>query len=266
MGELALVMAKLSGIRKAVISAMNENVGRNRGSGEVCTRSSFPPDAVEHYFVQAKGHVDTLRKLLPDLYGDFQTLNIEPGLAMSSLGPDAVQPAPFYFSRAQADCLVRDIDQIFEIRANSELLQPAQAVEDRVFITHGRSNDWRAVQAFIEKDVELSTVELAQQPNAGQTIIEKLIENSSRCNSAVIVMTGDDVVNENEARVRENVMHEIGFFQGRYGRNFVVLLHEEGVNIPTNLSGVAYVPFPKGTIEAGFHVLQRELMTIYKLR
>lgn len=263
MGELAVVMAKLSGIRKAVISAMNENVSRNRSSGEILTRASYPPDAVEHYFVQAKSHVDTLRKLLPDLYGDFQTINTAPGMAMVSPGPG--QPAPLHFSRAQADRLVRDIDQIFEIRANSELLQPAQTAENGVFITHGRSNDWRAVQAFIEKDLELPTVELAQQPNAGQTIIEKLIENSARCNSAVIVMTGDDVANESEARVRENVMHEIGFFQGRYGRSFVVLLHEDGVNIPTNLSGVAYIPFPKGSIEAGFHVLQRELKAIYKL-
>jgi len=77
-------------------------------------------------------------------------------------------------------------------------------------------------------------------------------------------MTGDDIANENESRVRENVMHEIGFFQGRYGRNAVVLLHEEDVNVPTNLSGVAYVPFPKGNIEAGFHVLQRELKAIYR--
>lgn len=134
-----------------------------------------------------------------------------------------------------------------------------------MFITHGHSNDWRTVQAFIEKDVGLPTIELAQEPNLGRTIIEKLIDNSTRCNSAVIVMTGDDVANEDEARVRENVMHEIGFFQGCYGRNLVVLLHEDGVNIPTNLAGVAYIPFPKGNIEAGLHVLHRELKAIYKL-
>lgn len=263
MSELAVVMAKLSGIRKALLAVMNENVSRNRSSGEVLTRSNYAPDVVEHYFAQAKGFIDVLRKLLPDLYADFQPTETAPRMAMSSPGPGL--PEPMHFSRAQADRLVRDIDQIFEIRANSELAQPTQATESRVFITHGRSNDWRAVQAFIEKDIALQTVELAQQPNAGQTIIEKLIDNATRCNSAVIVMTGDDVANESEARVRENVMHEIGFFQGRYGRSFVVLLHEEGVNIPTNLSGVAYVPFPKGAIEAGFHVLQRELKAIYKL-
>jgi predicted nucleotide-binding protein len=60
-------------------------------------------------------------------------------------------------------------------------------------------------------------------------------------------------------------MHEIGYFQGAYGRKSVILLHEDGVNIPTNLSGVAYVPFPKDNIEASFHVLQRELSAIQEL-
>ena len=181
---------------------------------------------------------------------------------MVATSPD--EPAPVHFSRLQTDRLVRDIEQIFEIRANSELEQPKNEVAQRVFITHGHSSEWRAVQAFIEKDVQLLTIELEQEPNMGLTIIEKLIDNSVRCNSSVIVMTGDDVANGDEARVRENVMHEIGFFQGRYGRSNVILLHEEGVNIPTNLSGVAYVPFPKGNIQAGFHVLQRELKAIYK--
>lgn len=172
------------------------------------------------------------------------------------------------YSRAQIERLVRDIDQLFELRANSELAQPQAAPSEplrRVFISHGRSQDWRAVQAFIERDVGVPTLELAQEPNLGRTIIEKLYENSLKCDSAVIVMTGDDIVESEAARVRENVMHEIGFFQGRWGRRVVVLLHEEGVSIPTNLAGVAYIPFPEGHVEAGFHVLQRELKAVYGL-
>lgn len=64
--------------------------------------------------------------------------------------PSPEQPAPMHFSRAQTERLIRDIDQIFEIRANSELEQPKQVAVRRVFITHGRSNDWRQVQPFVE--------------------------------------------------------------------------------------------------------------------
>jgi predicted nucleotide-binding protein len=263
MTELAIVMAKLAGIRKAIVAVMDENVSRNRSRGEVLTRGNFPPDLVNHYFCQAADHLNVLKRLLPHLYDDFQGIKIEPETQMVS--PEPNMPAPVHYSRAQTERLVRDIDQIFEIRANSELAQPKEEDVRRVFLSHGRSADWRTVQPFIERDIGIPTLELEQEPNLGRTIIEKLIDNAARCSSAVIVMTGDDVANEDEARVRENVMHEIGFFQGKYGRNSVVLLHEEGVNIPSNLAGVAYIPFPKSSISSGFHVLQRELKALYKL-
>ena len=261
MSELSIVMAKLAGIGKVTVAIMNENLSRGRDNGLVLTRTNFAPDLVSHYFLQAASYLDSLKELLPDLYGDFQPIVVEPDTPMT---PTADHVAVHY-SRRQLERLCRDIDQIFEIRANSELEQPKQEAPRRVFITHGHSDDWRRVQPFIEKDVGVLTSELAQEPNQGRTIIEKLDDNAARCDSAVIVMTGDDVTNEDKARVRENVMHEIGFFQGRYGRRFVVLLYEEDVNIPTNLSGVVYIPFAKSNIEGGFHVLQRELKIIYKL-
>jgi hypothetical protein len=43
-------------------------------------------------------------------------------------------------------------------------------------------------------------------------------------------------------------LHRVLVLHARYGRDRVVLLHEEGVGIPSNLGGVAYVPFPKGGV------------------
>jgi predicted nucleotide-binding protein len=261
MNEISTTMAKLSGTEKALKSVMDENVSRGRSNGVVLTRSSFSPDLVEHYFLQANDLILKLKGSLPDLYGDFQTINIKPDTEMAPSSPE--KKVVWHYSRRQTEKLVRDIEQVFELRANSELEQPKVESPKRVFISHGRSPEWRKVQPFIEKDVKLPTLELEQEPSSGRTIIEKLIDNAKRCDSAVIVMTGDDFTKQDEARVRENVMHEIGFFQGFFGRSFVILLHEDGVNIPTNLSGVVYVPFPKDNIESSFHVLQRELNATY---
>lgn len=258
--NVATLMAKLAGIRTAVEDVLNENVSRNRSQGETRLRAQYEPDLVGHYFNQANDYVSKLRTLLPELYGDFQAIETEAAVKMTL---SANEPKPNYFGRQQLERLSRDIDQLFEIRANSQLEQPMRAAPRRVFITHGKSHDWRAVQAYVEKDVQLPTIELEQQPNIGRTIIEKLCESAGDCDSAVIVMTGDDVAGD-EVRARENVLHEIGFFQGRYGRDRVVLLHEDGVSIPTNLSGVVYSSFPKGHIAASFHLLQRELKAMYK--
>jgi hypothetical protein len=134
----------------------------------------------------------------------------------------------------------------------------------RVFITHGHGLVWREVADFIEKECnpKLPFLELASRANKGRTVIEKLDEEAAYCSFAVVVMTGDDLA-EDEIRARENVVHEIGFFQGRYGRRRVCLLHEEGVNIPSNLSGVVYCPFPKGKTISAFIELQRDLAAAF---
>jgi predicted nucleotide-binding protein len=262
MSDVSFAMAKLAGIRGAVKTILDADAStRARGIRPI---ESFLADEVEHYFKSALKQLKTLKFELDELYDDFAEFPVEPLV-------HAGAESPRRYPRAQLERLVRDIDEIFEIRANSELEQPAsanaakaaEARPRRVFITHGRSSDWREVQAYIEKDVALKTMELAQEPNLGRTVIEKLFDGAEQCNSAVIVMTGDDIDEGGQARARENVMHEIGFFQGKYGRSRVCLLHEEGVSIPTNLGGVVYVPFPKGLVSAGFHVLQRELKAIY---
>jgi predicted nucleotide-binding protein len=130
----------------------------------------------------------------------------------------------------------------------------------RIFISHGRSPDWHRIQAYIEKDARMETLELAQQANRGRTVLQKLWDESGKCSYAVIVMTGDDDTGEGERpRARENVMHEIGFFQGRYGLENVCLLYEEGTSIPSNIHGLVYIPFPKGRIETTLGDLRREL-------
>jgi hypothetical protein len=254
----AAAMAKLAGIKIAVTSALNEDIGFGRGAHR--SPSSFDPETVKQYFNGADLQIQTLQANLPVLYGDFQHSINEPETQMST------DPRKFY-SRRQMERLVRGIDQIFEIRANSELGQPKQiaTTHRRVFITHGHSSDWREVQSYIERDLKFHTMELAQESSQGMTIIEKLFSGAERCDSAVIVMTGDDLDEHKQARSRENVMHEIGFFQGKYGRSKVCLLHEDGVSIPTNLTGVVYIPYTKGSVSSTFHVLLRELNSIYSI-
>ena len=132
----------------------------------------------------------------------------------------------------------------------------------RVFISHGRSKEWYKIQTYLEKDLGIPSMELAQEPHLGRTVLQKLNEESDKCSVALIVMTGDDVTSENETRARENVMHEIGYFQGKFGLGNVILLHEDDVSIPSNIHGVGYIPFPKDTAEATLGAITRELKVL----
>lgn len=134
-----------------------------------------------------------------------------------------------------------------------------QLARSSVFISHGTSDDWMKVQSFIERDLGVKSIELAQEPNQGNTIISKLDSASESCCFAVVIMSGDDKNETGAVKVRENVMHEIGFFQGRYGIENVCLVYENGVSVPSNLSGIVYLPYERGGIESVFHKLSKEI-------
>ncbi len=259
MANVAVALAKLAGIRKALDETLNDE---HKKLGRLPIQN-FRVEEVGRYFTGAAAQVSILREELSDLFADFVEMPAIPKTEMAKATLES--QAEYRYGRSQLEVLKRDIDQIFELRANSELAPPFAGASNprRVFISHGRAPDWREVQAYIEKDIGLPTLELAQEANQGRTILAKLWESSRQCDSAVIVMTGDDLDDAGQARARENVIHEIGFFQGKYGLDRVCLLHEEGVSIPSNIHGLVYTPFPKGMVAASFGVLIRELKAFY---
>ena len=117
-------------------------------------------------------------------------------------------------------------------------------------------NKWRR---FLDRLVELNVVILHEQADRGRTIIEKFEDHAAEVAFAVILLTADDVgglapvpqEDEQDAdrsepdldpRARQNVVFEMGFFISALGRPNVVVLHEEGVELPSDISGVLYTP------------------------
>ncbi len=89
---------------------------------------------------------------------------------------------------------------------------------------------------------------LDEQPNRGQTIIEKLERHSSTA-FAVVLLTGDDIgglrdaaMDALQARARQNVILELGYMLGKLGRPVVAALYEPDVELPSDYRGVVYIP------------------------
>ena len=214
----------------------------------------FDPRVVLPIFNAVDELLAHLRELRIDLFGDVPKRPLPAIIGSSDFEGRG------HVRRDQVDELLRDLDYVFEVRAGSQLsLIAHREPPQRVFISHGGSPDWREVQSYVEKDAGLQTLELAQQPNRGRSVLQKLLEEAEQCSFAVIVMTGDDEVATDLPRARENVIHEIGFFQAKYGLSRVSLLYEEGTSIPSNIHGLVYIPFPKGLVSAAFATLHREL-------
>lgn len=128
-----------------------------------------------------------------------------------------------------------------------------------VFISHGRSQLWHKVERFINKKLNLDTIELADQTNRGRTIIEKFEEEVDECDYAIVVMTAEDEQKDGELRARENVIHEIGYLQGTLGRENVLVLKQSGITPFSNMSGIVYESFTGENIDSTFERIRQEL-------
>ena len=86
---------------------------------------------------------------------------------------------------------------------------------------------------------------LHEQAASGRTIIEQFEKHASEAGFAVILLTADDEGKAKGAaqinsRARQNVVLEFGYFMAKLGRDRVVALHEAGVELPSDVSGVLY--------------------------
>jgi predicted nucleotide-binding protein len=119
-----------------------------------------------------------------------------------------------------------------------------------VFIVHGHDNSFKQEVARFIEQLKLNPVILHEKPNAGKTIIEKF-ESHSNVGFAVVLLTPDDVGGakihkRTKPRARQNVILELGFFIGSLGRKNVCALYVKGVELPSDLEGLIYIPLDEG--------------------
>jgi predicted nucleotide-binding protein len=135
----------------------------------------------------------------------------------------------------------------------------------KVFIVHGRAAGGflASVARFIE-ELGLSPVILAEQANEGRTLIEKFEANALDVGYAIVLLTPEDTGHGPDGepppapnRARQNVILELGYFMGRLERKNVVALQQEGLEVPTDILGILYIPLDDG--DAWKTLLAREL-------
>jgi predicted nucleotide-binding protein len=122
-----------------------------------------------------------------------------------------------------------------------------------VFIVHGHDHGIKETVARFVELLGLKPVVLHEQPNRGWTTIEKFEAVTKTVAYAIVLLTEDDrggtkdqPYKKQHPRARQNVVLELGFFMARLGRNKVAAVHQANVEIPSDYSGVLYLPFDEG--------------------
>lgn len=123
----------------------------------------------------------------------------------------------------------------------------------KVFIVHGHDGELKQAVARIIERQGIEAIILSEKANKGRTIIEKF-EDYSDVGGAICLFTADDLgrakaQSSDQSRARQNVVLETGYFMGKLGRDYVVLLADKGIEMPSDLSGIVYTDTAKWEID-----------------
>lgn len=115
-----------------------------------------------------------------------------------------------------------------------------------VFVVHGHDDALKLEVARLLEKQSLRPVILHEQANKSRSLIQKF-EDHSDVKFAVVLLTPDDIGSEKQSQVqnpraRQNVVFELGYFFGKLGRENVCALYPKGVEKPSDIDGITYVP------------------------
>lgn len=136
------------------------------------------------------------------------------------------------------------------------------------FIVHGHDTEEKlSLKNYLQNRLGFSEpIILHEQPSYGRTIIEKFEGYAANATFVFVLLTPDDVFCKSsdggaeKYRSRQNVIFEAGYFLGKLGRasGRVMLLHKDGVDLPSDLAGLIYIDISNGVESAGEEI-RREL-------
>jgi predicted nucleotide-binding protein len=155
------------------------------------------------------------------------------------------------------------------IRTIRQILDPKRA-RAKSFIVHGHDKHAALeLKNYLQNwlGFDEPTI-LAEQPSRGATIVEKFEGYASDTDWVFVLLTPDDTgqvagqAASTHSRARQNVIFELGYFYGLMRRQSgrIVLLYKGALEIPSDLTGIAYIDITNG-IEAAGEDIRRNLIT-----
>jgi hypothetical protein len=154
-----------------------------------------------------------------------------------------------------------EIESVFEIFNDAELecklpvpkrKEPTPPPPPTIFIGHGRSSQWRDLKDHLQDKHGYIIEAYEVGERAGHGIRDILEDMMTKSSFAVLVMTGEDRDSEGLMHARENVVHEMGLFQGCLGFSRAIVLLEDETAEFSNIHGIHQIRYSKGKIKETF--------------
>lgn len=139
------------------------------------------------------------------------------------------------------------------VSAHPDALSPEKKKEKpTVFIGHGRSVLWRDLKDHLQDKHGYNIEAYETGARAGHSVRDVLQEMLDSSSFALLVITAEDETAQGSMRARQNVVHELGLFQGRLGFSKAVAIVEDGVEMSSNMESIQQIRFGAGNIRETF--------------
>lgn len=144
------------------------------------------------------------------------------------------------------------------------------AGKNAFFIGHGKNKKpLKQLKEFLTKyHIPFKVDE--DEPYKGRPISKKVKDMFGECGAAILIFTADEEFQDKQGekiwRPSENVIHELAVASYLY-ENKIIILKEDKIELPSNVSDLGYIEFSEGDIESKIGGLLQELigMGIVKL-
>lgn len=213
--------------------------------------------------------IDATRGLMQGFSGLFTTHRWE-GFTCHVSGPGAESTVEFdhgeIIVRVRTHSLVGNLFQkkiLSDIEnLTSDVAEAMSSANKDIFIVHGHDHARRDELKNLLESLGLRPIILEQCDDRGLTIIEKFEYYASASSFAFILMTPDDPAQsgndvDSRWRARQNVIMELGWFIARLGRERVVILYKDELEIPSDILGVVLIQFNDSVYEVAEKIRKR---------
>lgn len=156
-------------------------------------------------------------------------------------------------------------DKAERVAKSAGVLKHLPMKSKKVFLVHGHAEALLLeLRDLLEKRFKLDCIILKTEGNLGDSVIEKFERFAGECGYAIAILSPDDLIEQEGKQyfqARPNVLFEMGWFYGRYGRSNLCILKQEGTAMPSDLGGIICLEFDKKVAEV-FLDLETELKSV----